>query len=1359
MSNLGGATDLAGGIVSQVAGDGGLLDGGLLSNIAGSSGVTGGIVSQVTGDAGGGILTNLGGITSQVSGDGGLLSGGLISNLGLTGELLTTLGPSIATLTSQSSQIFQITKSISTITSSATNALSTITTLTTSISSVFSTVNQVATEASTGLGQSPTDLTSAIGGVQDATQSFVGNFNAGSPVTQQIVGPSITQVFQSVQKFVQVARTYTKTAYDQLSVDQITAQQTVVHVTKIVVTLQTVVQVASTTITSLTTYERLQQNVEVSETFTKIINRIRVIVQSISTKSTSVVVIKNNLQSVYTGLEGVDSYFPRPGPVGILPTVGGVNLPIGNIGLPVVHLPVRGHERPLNQIQTIRPNSDFGPDQRSYLETKPGDFLQSSGPDDDNSPVDDDTDYQSQSINGPDDDDEVQPDDSIVRPVDSDDDDDSDDVPAGQFLAQQQSQGNSPLGRLYIRFQTSLRRIRHYVVKNIRRVNRNHLQYKQRTLKQVRSILSVSKNLVRYLTTLRPVNSSQAPERARRSFSVIRGQFNDLQNTLESLKPRLSKPQVQIINELTNIIEYVLRTSKRIITVAVQRISNSGPLSSIKIEFLRRLIAELNSISLPTQRYITPKSIDRNAPSFGDDEIGPDDSDSPTTSSFIARGPHRRRPILTGTSSLPYIDESTTLPVNVVTSTSPVVTTVVGGDDIVNQQTTSTAAASSTATSQTTTVEAPTYVAPTIVAPTVIQHTTSSSAASSSTATTQSTTVATPVTQEVIRPSPIRVTRVTSYPEQDETPVLSSPSPQTFASIRPRTHKPHRIYRPITALPHVLVQRPRPIHTTHVLSQSISSSPTPTTIVVQRQHPRRTTHVVSQSISTGPTPTPHLIQHVSYPDTTPIDTYPVNYDDDTVDTPSFASIRPTRRPIHPYHQITQPIRRPRPRPIHHYTTVATAPIDTVIVDTPIPNIITEQPVAITTSSTSASASSSASATTETTGPLTTTSTTASAVASATATTSVVTGNTGPIGTNIFNDFVNSLNSAFSQITGQIRPLQQINVYPVIRSLHRVHLSIHTLVLYVSQLNVDIVDTVSSSSIILEGFREIRHYFGRLVQVVQSIVNTQQVTQVERIRLVRVVKYTSAIVAITITEVKRLVQTLQYNSDDVLWNAIQVLLQRLVNSYERVFGGFYDGLADQNDGLSGLSYLQNNLLDTGDDRWSPVYRGISQSTAQILDNSIVNIGQTISQVSDEYKTQLNNIDQIIGDRDDGHPATQYLRQLANRLRRNNARLDRVDERLNGVLNVLRNLQAVGSNGIDIGGADVVTSSSSSSASSASSSSSESSWNGAGWKSSSSSASASASASSRSTLVYTKALQFGDLLATNLYKYSGFPQAVY
>lgn len=1423
---LGGGSDDESDTQTQVnvGGGGGLLSGGLLggggvlSNLGGVTNIAGNLggITNLGGDLGGitSLTGDLGGLTSQVSNLGDGLSGvtNVLSSLEPT--LISALGPSIASLSSQSSQIFQITKTISTITSSATDALGQITSLTTSITNVFTTVNQVATEASTGLGQSPLQLTSAIGGVQDATQSFIGNFNTGSPITQQIVGPSITQVYQSIQRFVQVTRTYTQTAYDQLSVDQGTAQQTVVHVTKIVVTLQTVVQVASTTITSLTTYERWDQNVQVTQTFTRIIQRIQAIVQSISTKSTSVVVIKQNLQSVSTGLQGIDTYFPSPGPIGILPAVAGVNLPVGGISLPVVgsinniQLPISGIQSPINNIvqSTLPTVSNIvpsivpsvvntipaatqvlqspgpGPDNRSYLETRPGDTPddEEDSDDDDNTP-DDSPDYVESSP-----DDDVEIDDNDTTPIDSNDEDDTDDVGPGSFIQQPLPENTTPR-RLYNRFQNSLSRIRHYVVKNIRQVTRNHRLYRSRILTRIRSILSLSDDLGRYLTELRPSDVPEVTRRTNQSFRQIRNTLDNLLSTFESLKPRLSRPQVKIINDLTQILTFTLNTSRRIVTNGVQRIGSGSPdqLTTIKIETLRSLINELDNIDLPNQQYITRKSRDINAPSFGDDETGPDDDEQyqrQGPDSFIARP--RRRPIITGPSPSPIVEETISPVVDqpeIVTTSSPIVSTVVGGGDTVTQQTSSTAASSSTATSQTTTV-----VAPIVVAPTVVQETSStSSATSTSSANTQSTTIVTPV----IQPSPISVTSVETYPEQEQvvTPIITARRPESFATIRrPRiVRRPRRVYRPIVRpivtpivrpifRPSVVISRPRrPI--TQVVQQTISSRPE-VTVTTQSNTVQPTDTIVEQTIQPRrpiryrqPRPTSYRSFPETTIDTTPDVTYPDIEEDNTPNTPSFVSIRPRpRRPIRRYRPISQPIiRRPILRP-RRYPIINTSPVVTTptIIDTS-PTVIETSPTVIETTPTVIETSPTVIDTTSTIIPSQPIVSTSSATATATATTStttatasstVVTGNIRPHSVYIFRDFVNSLNSAFTRILEEVSPFSQINTHPVINAVHRVHLSIHTVVLYISQLNVNIIDTVSSSSIIYDGFREVRLYLGRIVQVVQLVIDNQQIPQGGRIQLIRVIKHTSAIVAITVTEIKQLVQNIQYNNEDGLWNAIEVLLQRLISSYDRVFVGKYNGLADQDDYLGGLSFLQNNLVDSGDDQWSPVYRGLSQSTAQILDNSIVGIGQTIAVVSNEYDNQLNDIEQIIGNRDDGHPATQYLRQLANRLSRNNGRLNRVEQRLDAVLNVLRNLQVVGSNSIGIGGTGLdSTVETSSSASASSSTSSGLNWDGTGWRSSTSSASA--SASSRSTKVYTQALQFGDQLADNLYKYSGFPQVIY
>lgn len=357
-----------------------------------------------------------------------------------------------------------------------------------------------------------------------------------------------------------------------------------------------------------------------------------------------------------------------------------------------------------------------------------------------------------------------------------------------------------------------------------------------------------------------------------------------------------------------------------------------------------------------------------------------------------------------------------------------------------------------------------------------------------------------------------------------------------------------------------------------------------------------------------------------------------------------------------------------------------------------------------------------------------------ATASASATTSNV-GHTpsfsGPkTSISIFRKYEIALGDIFTKILDIIATMKRVPTDQLAFAVKRTYSTIHTLMLFVSQLNGYSATSPNSVDIIFNIINELSGNLQDLVQLAQQIASVQGTST----PLLTILKLTSAVTALTINQVQKLAQQIDTSPTNfVLQSSIDRVLLNLIYEYGQLYPGNYTGQIDQPNGVSDLF----NALSTSNQSYQPIYHEISHGVIRAIKNIIQQSAQTIQNSDNDYIRLLNIVQALPLNQDQIHLITYYLTQMNNNL-------NTVSYRLESINAILNDMSGYGHTRNFDYYTTVTQSSSSSSASSTSSSD--------GTDTSTASAS---SSSTTITAPYSQLVKFAGPLANNLLSYSGNP----
>lgn len=250
-------------------------------------------------------------LLNGLSGGGGLLgvTKSLTSVTSVASTLVETVKQTVTHLNAVTSQVTQLAGNLSNLTSTAADLPATVTQFTNTIASAFTTVTQVASEASNVLGQG-TELTEAITKVQTSTQVLVKQITS-STVDVTIVQKSVTTVVTSIQYYISVTQGYIGVASNLLNSPSILPMATAVG--KILVSMQSVLEIVSSTITTVQTVTRTTSTTTIIKTT---LERVRGLVQNFTNQISDPSVIPSLLKKLPGYIGGISSAFPAESPTG-----------------------------------------------------------------------------------------------------------------------------------------------------------------------------------------------------------------------------------------------------------------------------------------------------------------------------------------------------------------------------------------------------------------------------------------------------------------------------------------------------------------------------------------------------------------------------------------------------------------------------------------------------------------------------------------------------------------------------------------------------------------------------------------------------------------------------------------------------------------------------------------------------------------------------------------------------------------------------------------------------------------------------------------------------------------------------------
>lgn len=274
MLQWGGAVPEGGQLLGGLGGGGGLSG---LSNI-------GNTLTEVTDG-----LSNLSSVTKSLS-----------SVTSVASTLVETVMTTVTHLNAVTSQVTQVAGTLSKLTKTAASLPGTVVQFTNTITSALTTVTQVVSEASSVLGP-VTELTEAITKVQTSTQVLVQQLTS-SAVDATIVQKSVTNVMTSIKVFISVAQGYIGGASKLLNNSSILPMATAVG--KILVSMQSVLEIVSSSITTVQTITKTTSTTTIIKTT---LEKVRRLVQHFTNQISGQGFTPNLFQNLLGNIGGISS--------------------------------------------------------------------------------------------------------------------------------------------------------------------------------------------------------------------------------------------------------------------------------------------------------------------------------------------------------------------------------------------------------------------------------------------------------------------------------------------------------------------------------------------------------------------------------------------------------------------------------------------------------------------------------------------------------------------------------------------------------------------------------------------------------------------------------------------------------------------------------------------------------------------------------------------------------------------------------------------------------------------------------------------------------------------------------------------